>query len=92
MNTDGLLLQFCCGTLVLGILSLVFQIYVSRRLRNEGQNIGIPIGKSSWIRPFVLGWKYADQMGLLYVMAIWSLIIGFALIGVFATAYLVIAP
>jgi hypothetical protein len=92
MNTDNLLLQFFCGTLVLGLVSLGFQIHVSSRLRKEGQQIGIPLGKSSWIRPFVMGWKYADQLGILTVMAIWSLALGFALIGVFATAYLLIGP
>jgi len=88
MNTDTLLLQFCCGTLVLGLLSLGFQIYISRRLRKAGQEVGIALGKRSWIQPFVLGWKHADQLGIFYAMAIWSLILAFAFIGALAVVYL----
>lgn len=65
-----------CLTLFLGLVSLGFQIYVSRQLKKAGTKVGIPLGKRSWIAPFVLGWQYAKPLEIVDVMVFWSFILG----------------
>jgi hypothetical protein len=74
------LVSIFCLTLFLGLVSLGFQIYVSRQLKKAGAKVGIPVGKRSWIAPFVLGWQYAKPLEIMDVMAFWSFIIGLTFI------------
>jgi hypothetical protein len=83
-----------CLTVVLGLISLGFQIYVSRRLSRDGTRVGIPVGKRSWITPFVLGWQNAKQLEITYVMYFWSFILVLTFIGMGLTvvALLAVSP
>ena len=87
----NIFLSILCVTLLSGLISLGFQLYVSRQLKKIGEKLGIPLGKRSWIRPFVLGWQYAKQLEIVDVMVFWSFLLGLTFIGVFATAFAVIA-
>ena len=53
-----------CVSLVLGIISFACQIYVSRQLSKTGVKVGLPIGRRSWITPFVMGWQYAKKLDI----------------------------
>lgn len=86
MTADAVLTLFC-ATAVIALLSLVLQIYVSRQLRAEGHRVGLPIGKRSFITPFVLGWQNAKALDLTLVMVVWSVILAVSCICVFATAF-----
>jgi hypothetical protein len=86
MNATFTLSVFCI-TFALGIISLGCQIYVSRQLKKAGERVRLPIGRRSWITPFVMGWQYAKQLEIVDVMVFWSLIIGMTFIGMFVTVF-----
>ena len=88
MNPNFVVSVFCI-TVVLGIISLGFQIYVSRQLKKAGEKVSLPIGRRSWITPFVLGWQYAKQLEIVDVMAFWSFIIVMTFIGMIVTVFAV---
>ncbi len=90
MNANFVVSVFCI-TVVLGIISLVCQIYVSRQLKKAGEKVGIPLGRRSWITPFVLGWQYAKQLEIVDVMVFWSIILGLTLIGMIVTVIAVLS-
>ena len=85
MDDATFALSVFCVTVFLGVMSLGFQIYVSRRLRKEGKKIGQPVGKRSWIEPFVLGWQNAKAWEIVDVMVFWSFILVLLVIGMIAT-------
>jgi hypothetical protein len=53
----------------------------------------LPIGRQSWIAPFVIGWQYAKQLDI-DVMVFWSVILGMAFIGVIVAVFalLIVVP
>ena len=76
------ILSVICVTFVLALISLCLQIYVSRQLKKAGQKVNWPIGKRSWITPFVAGWQNAKNLEMTEIMIIWSMILAFTWIGV----------
>ena len=90
MGSSVLVPAFCI-TLVLGLISLVCQIYVSRQLSKAGAKVNIPIGKRSWITPFVQGWQNPKQLEITDVMVFWSVILGMTFIGMIVTVFAVLA-
>ena len=85
--SDQAVLGICCMTLVLAIISLAFQLYVGRQLRNHGQEVGIALGKNSWAKPFVLGWQHAAELEIYDVMIAWSIVLALAFIGMFSLVF-----
>jgi hypothetical protein len=90
MNAEGSL-AIICVTFLFGIISLIFQIYVSRQLTKAGQKVSWPIGKRSWITPFAAGWKNANQLELTEIMISWSIVLVVTWIGVIASAFAILA-
>lgn len=90
MNPN-LFLGIFCLTIVLGIISFVCQIYVSRQLAKAGVTISVPLGKRSWITPFIQGWQNSKQLGIGDVMIFWSIILGLTFVGVIVTAFALLA-
>jgi hypothetical protein len=90
MGSNVLVPAFCI-TIALGLISLVCQIYVSRQLSKAGAKVNIPIGKHSWITPFVQGWQNSKQLEIVDVMVFWSIIIGMTLIGMIVTVFALLA-
>ena len=86
MNPNFVVSIFCI-TLALGIVSLLCQLYVSRQLKKAGEKVSLPIGKRSWVTPFMLGWQYAKQLEIVDVMAFWSFIIAMTFIGMIITVF-----
>lgn len=66
---------FLTLTLILALVSWGFQIPIARKLKKAGVNLGAQIGKRSWITPFVMGWKRADELDIRARMIIWSAIL-----------------
>jgi hypothetical protein len=89
MNANFVLSIFCI-TLALGIISLGCQIYVSGQLKKAGEKVSLPIGRRSWLTPFVLGWQYAKQLEIVDVMVFWSFILGLTFIGILVTVFAVV--
>ncbi|MBN1429094.1 MAG: hypothetical protein JXB07_11965 [Anaerolineae bacterium] len=75
MSAEFFIYSFC-ATMFLALISLGFQIYMSRRLSKEGEKMPLPIGGGSWLTSFILGWQYARQLGLTEVMIAWTLVVG----------------
>ena len=90
MSSSVLVPAFCI-TIALGLISLICQIYVSRQLSKAGAKVPIPIGKRSWITPFVLGWQNSKQLEIVDVMAFWSIILGMTFIGMIVTVFALLA-
>lgn len=90
MGSNVLVSAFCI-TIALGLISLVCQIYVSRQLSKAGTKVPIPIGKRSWITPFVLGWQNSKQLDIVDVMVFWSIILGMTFIGMIVTVFALLA-
>jgi hypothetical protein len=86
MNPNFVVSIFCI-TLALGIVSLLCQIYVSRQLKKAGEKVSLPIGRRSWITPFMLGWQYAKQLEIVDVTAFWSFIITMTFIGMIVSVF-----
>jgi hypothetical protein len=78
-------------TLVLALISWGIQFSIARRLKKSGHETGPQIGKSSWIKPFVLGWKNAEVLGIQELMIVWSFIVGLTIIGVIGTVVLFVS-
>jgi hypothetical protein len=89
--TPGILVPVFCITFVLGLISLICQIYVSRQLSKTGTKVGLPIGRRSWITPFVMGWQYSKQLEIVDVMVFWSIILGMTFIGMIVTVFALLA-
>ena len=90
MNSGTLVPVFCL-TFVLGLISLICQIYVSRLLSRAGGKVNIPIGKRSWITPFVQGWQNAKQLEITDVMLFWSVMLGMTFMGMIMTVFALLA-
>ena len=88
---SSILVPVFCVTVVLGLISLVCQIYVSRQLSKAGAGVNIPIGKRSWITPFVQGWQNSKQLEIMDVMVFWSVILGMIFIGAVVTVFALLA-
>ena len=88
MDTEVLALVVFILTLVLGLIGWGIQISVARRLKKSGIEAGPQIGKRSWIKPFTLGWKNAEELAIQEIMIVWSFILGLTIIGAIATALL----
>ncbi len=84
-------LSILCITIVLGMISLGIQIWVSRQLSKVGEKIGAPIGKRSWITPFILGWQHAKALEITDVMAFWSFIVVITFVGMCVSVYGILA-
>ena len=91
MDKDTLALLVFLLTMIFGLASWIFQFRVSRKLTKTGQDPGVPIGKNSWITPLVLGWKYAEALGMQTLMSIWSIFLALTVLGVFFTVYLFVS-
>jgi hypothetical protein len=89
MNENFVVSIFCI-TLAFGVISFGFQIYVSRQLKKAGEKVSLPIGRRSWITPFVLGWQYSKQLEIIDVMAFWSFILVLTFIGMIVTVFAVL--
>lgn len=89
MNPNFTVSVFCI-TLFLGIISLGCQIYVSRQLKKAGEKVRLPIGRHSWLTPFVLGWQYAKQLEIMDVMVFWSFILGLTFVGMIVTVFAIV--
>jgi hypothetical protein len=90
MSSNVLIPAFCI-TFALGFISLGCQIYVSRQLSKAGAKINLPIGKRSWITPFIQGWQNAKQLAIVDVMYFWTAIIGLTFFGMIITVFALIA-
>ena len=90
MVSSTLIPAFCI-TFVLALISLICQIYVSRQLSKAGAKVNIPIGKRSWITPFVQGWQNSKQLEIVDVMVFWSIILGMTFIGMIVTVFAILA-
>ena len=90
MGSSVLVPAFCI-TIVLGLISLICQIYVSRQLSKAGAKVNIPIGKRSWVTPFVQGWQNSKQLEIVDVMVFWSIILGMTFIGMIVTVFALLA-
>lgn len=90
MNPTFVVSIFCI-TLALGIISLLCQLYVSRQLKKAGEKVSLPIGRRSWLTPFILGWQYAKQLEIVDVMIFWSFILGMTFIGMTVTVFAVLS-
>jgi hypothetical protein len=90
MNS-GTFVPIFCITVVLSLISLVCQIYVSRLLARAGGKVMIPVGKRSWITPFVQGWQNAKQLEITDVMLFWSVILGLTFMGMIMTVFALLA-
>lgn len=88
---SNILVPAFCMTSVLALISLVCQIYVSRQLSKAGAKVNIPIGKRSWITPFVQGWQSSKQLEIVDVMVFWSIILGMTFIGMIVTVFALLA-
>ncbi len=89
MNAN-LVVSIFCITIFLGVISLGCQIYVSRQLKKAGEKVSLPIGRRSWLTPFVLGWQYAKQLEIVDVMAFWSFTIALTFVGMIITVFAVL--
>ncbi len=89
--TASFALTILCITIVLGMISLGIQIWVSSQLSKAGEKIGAPIGKRSWITPFILGWQHAKVLEITDVMAFWSFILVMTFMGMCVSVYGILA-
>jgi hypothetical protein len=87
-NSEVLALVVFLLTLVLALVSWGFQIVVARKLKKVGIDPGAQVGRRSWIAPFVVGWKQADDLDIQELMIVWSVILGLTILGVIGTALL----
>jgi hypothetical protein len=90
VNPNSFLVIFCL-TIVLGLMSFGCQIYVSRQLSKAGAKVSIPLGKRSWITPFVQGWQNSKQLAIGDVMIFWSIILGLTFLGMIVTVFALLA-
>lgn len=88
MDNDALAMVVFFLTLVLALIGWGIQFFVARKLKKSGLEAGPQIGKRSWMKPFVLGWKNAEELGIQELMIVWSFVLGITIIGVIGTALL----
>lgn len=89
--SSAMLVPAFCITVALGLVSLVCQIYVSRQLSRAGAKVNLPVGKRSWITPFIQGWQNSKQLEITDVMVFWSAILGMTFIGMMVTVFALLA-
>lgn len=90
MAAESLAVVVFLFTLIVALVSWIIQIYVSRRLKKAGMDTGPNVGKSSWIQPLILGWQNAEELGILFLMTLWSVLLALTIIGGGATVILFI--
>ena len=88
MDNEALAMVVFFLTLVLALISWGIQFFVARKLKKSGLEVGPQIGKRSWMKPFVSGWKNAEELGIQELMIVWSFVLGITIIGVIGTALL----
>jgi hypothetical protein len=88
MDKEALAMVVFFLTLIMALISWGIQFSVARRLKKSGLEAGPQIGKRSWMKPFVLGWKNAEELGIQDLMIVWSFILGITIIGAIGTALL----
>ena len=88
MDKEALALVLFILTVVVALIGWGIQIAVARRLKKSGFDLGPQIGKRSWMKPFSLGWKNAEELGIQELMIVWSFLLGLTIVGAVATALL----
>jgi hypothetical protein len=69
-----------CVTFLFSLISFVFQLYVARKLNQQGVNTGRFYTTGGAIVAFVKGWQHADALGLRALMIVWSIVFGIAIV------------
>ncbi len=91
MDNEALAMVVFFLTMILALISWVIQLFIARKLKKSGLETGPQIGKRSWMKPFVLGWKNAEELRIQELMIVWSFILGITIIGVIGTALLFVS-